>query len=366
LVFPTQETALIPATISSTMPADPPCTSSDPNSNPQVAHRIEAWFAENRRDYPWRNTADPYAILVSEVMLQQTQIATVLDGGYYSRWLAAFPDFATLAAASEEAVLSQWQGLGYYRRARNLQKLAQVIVRDHDGQMPSDPVAILALPGIGPYTAGAIASFAFGLPEPIVDGNVARVLMRLHNDATPIDGTAGQALLWQRARALVSQAQSPAALNSGLMELGQTLCRSTSADCSRCPLQSDCRASSPLLLPVKSKKVQLTDVTERVFFAQTDEGVLLEQESGPRRTGMWKLPQLCADEPLPKVLHKLRYGITRYKVTLWVHAAPVQWAMDSAVLRYVPRAELLALPIAAPYRKALAALDEGQAGFRLE
>ena len=193
-----------------------------PNQHFQaIAVALERWFTANARDYPWRRTHDPYAILVSEVMLQQTQIPTVLDRGYYSRWMERFPDFASLAAADETEVLSAWEGLGYYRRARNLQKLAKVVTTEHDGTFPRDVTAIRALPGIGPYTAGAIASFAFDEAEPIVDGNVARVLSRVFNDSTPIDSTAGQKALWSRAGSLVKTAGSPRVLNSALMELGQ-------------------------------------------------------------------------------------------------------------------------------------------------
>ena len=122
---------------------------------------LEEWFRVHQRDLPWRRTTDPYAILVSEVMLQQTQIQTVLDRGYYTRWMAQFPDFASVAQASEKELLKAWEGLGYYRRARSLQRLCQVIQSDHGGVMPQDPAAIRQLPGVGPYTAGAIASFAF-------------------------------------------------------------------------------------------------------------------------------------------------------------------------------------------------------------
>lgn len=323
-----------------------------PASPPEAfAAALEQWFAEHRRDYPWRQTRDPYAILVAEIMLQQTQIPTVLDGGYYTRWLARFPDFATLAQASEADVLHTWEGLGYYRRARNLQKLAQVVVAEHGGVMPNDPAAILALPGVGPYTAGAVSSFAFDLPEPIVDGNVARVLARVFDDATPIDSTVGQKQLWERARILVRASSKPGDFNSALMELGQTLCRVSEANCAKCPVRSFCRATQPLMLPVKAKHIAITDVTERVFFAHGEAGILLEQESGTRRTGMWKLPALPEGQATP-VLHKAIYGITRYKVTLWVHDAPRRYELSERQ-RWVSVHQLNDLPMPAPYRKAL-------------
>lgn len=331
----------------------------------EFASALEGWFARHRKDYPWRRTRDPYAILVAEVMLQQTQIATVLDRGFYVRWLERFPDFAALAVASEEEVLRTWEGLGYYRRARNLQKLAQVIVAEHGGQMPRDPAQILALPGIGPYTAGAVASFAFDLPEPIVDGNVARVLSRVFNDATPIDSTEGQRLLWQRATTLVRAAVRPSDFNSALMELGQTHCRVGQPECGQCPVRTFCRATEPAELPVKGRRTVITEVTERVFFRRRDEEVLLEQEVGKRRTGLWKLPALPESTgKLPPVLHKMTYGITRYRVTLWIHAAPAEVALPAAH-RFVTATELAGLPMPAPYRKALnVVMREGD--FRLD
>jgi A/G-specific adenine glycosylase len=328
------------------------------------ASALERWFAEHRKDYPWRQTTDPYAILVAEVMLQQTQITTVLDRGYYARWLEQFPTFEALAAAEEDEVLRAWEGLGYYRRARNLHKLAKHIVDLHGGVMPREPSEILALPGIGPYTTGAVASFAFGLKEPIVDGNVARVLMRVFDDRTPIDTTEGTKRLWERAKTLVRASTKPGDFNSGLMELGQTICRVSDADCIRCPVKAFCRATTPTELPIKSKRTVITEVTERVFFHRSAGSILLEQETGNRRTGLWKLPALPESDALPTVLHKATYGITRYKVTLWVHDAPRKHAMPDSH-RWIPLGELGDLPMPAPYRKALHAVMRA-ADFQLE
>lgn len=327
---------------------------------------LETWFQARGRDYPWRRTRDPYAILVSEVMLQQTQIATVLERGFYSRWMERFPGFAELARATEAEVLGAWQGLGYYRRARNLQRLAQVVMGDHSGVFPSDPALIRELPGIGPYTAGAVASFAFGLAEPVVDGNVARVLSRLDDDATPVDGSAGSRRLWGRATELVRASDDPRALNSALMELGQLVCRPSRPACAECPVRRHCRTNNPEILPVKSARPVVTAVTERVFFQRGGEGVLLEQETGSRRTGMWKLPALpdeWLDRP-PPVLLKSGYGITRYRVTLWVHEMPCNLAAMSNQ-RLVPTEELAGLPMPSPYRRVLEQLLKGGA-FRLE
>ncbi len=143
------------------------------------ARSLIDWFRREGRDYPWRRTRDPYAILVSEIMLQQTQIATVLGRGYYDRWFGTFPDVGSLAAAPEDALLKAWEGLGYYNRVRNLQRAARAVIDDHGGRFPDTVEGLLTLPGVGRYTAGAVASFAFDLPAPLVDGNVARVFSRL-------------------------------------------------------------------------------------------------------------------------------------------------------------------------------------------
>lgn len=311
---------------------------------------LDAWFREHGRDYPWRRTTDAYAILVSEMMLQQTQISTVLDRGYYARWMASFPDVQSLAKAEESEVLRTWEGLGYYRRARFLHQMAKVVVAEHGGQFPKDAEGLRSLPGIGAYTVGAVLSFSHDLPAPLVDGNVARVLARLYNDPTPVDSTLGISRLWQRAEALVACAISPRVHNSAIMELGQRICRFSQPDCGNCPVQTWCLAEDPASLPVKGKRTTITEVTERVCFDQNADGVLLERETGKRRTGLWKLPGLGEATPLPPVLHKARYTITRYRVTLWVHAAG---EMADVTLRRIPLAELADLPMPSPYRKAL-------------
>lgn len=331
----------------------------DPLKNAAAfAAALARWFTANGRDHPWRRTRDPYAILVSEVMLQQTQVATVLGRGHYERWMTKFPTFASLANAPEHTVLKAWEGLGYYRRARNLHRLAQTIVGEHGGIFPREVEASRSLPGIGDYTAGAVASFAFDDKQPVVDGNVARVLARLFDDRTPVDSTAGRSQLRERAGVLVHAAHSARAHNSALMELGQILCRPSQPDCNSCPVQGFCAATDPASLPVKAKRAKTTAITERVFFLRNRGGaVLLEQETGSRRTGLWKLPALPRMKKPPKTLHRSAYTITRYRVSLHVHAAPPHHS-TTPPLHYsmVPASALASLPMPSPYRRALETL----------
>ncbi|MBC7172514.1 MAG: A/G-specific adenine glycosylase, partial [Polyangiaceae bacterium] len=199
------------------------------------------WFDRAQRDLPWRRTLDPYAIWVSEVMLQQTRVETVIP--YYERFLTRFPTPAALAEAEEDAVLAAWSGLGYYRRARMLHAGAREVVATYGGAVPEAREARLALPGVGRYTAGAIGSIAFGKPEPIVDGNVARVLSRVRFIETPPGRADTERRLWDEAERLV-YGERPGALNQALMELGATVCTPSSPRCTECPIARACAARS--------------------------------------------------------------------------------------------------------------------------
>ncbi|HEY0249983.1 MAG TPA: A/G-specific adenine glycosylase, partial [Kofleriaceae bacterium] len=208
---------------------------------PALGAAIVAHYLTVKRDLPWRRTRDPYAIWVSEIMLQQTRVATVIP--YWEKWLAKFPTVRALAEAPLDDVLAAWAGLGYYSRARNLKKGAEAI---RDQPFPSTASALREVPGIGPYTAGAIASIAFGERTPLVDGNVARVLSRVYQIADDIKSTAGQRELWTRAGALIGalpESCAPGDLNQGLMELGATLCTPTSPRCLLCPIKAGCGAA---------------------------------------------------------------------------------------------------------------------------
>jgi A/G-specific adenine glycosylase len=290
----------------------------------RVAFReaLAGWFAANGRDYPWRRTREPYAILVSEVMLQQTQIATVLGRGFYTRFLEAFPDVESLAAAEDEPLLKAWEGLGYYRRARMLRETARAVIAEHGGRFPREMDALVKLPGVGRYTAGALRAFAFDAPAAVVDGNVARVLSRVMDFSAPVDDTAGQKQMWEWAEALADP-QRPRIYNSALMELGQKICRPGVPDCLGCPVASFCKTREPESLPVKRQKTTITAVDEHALWLRDkNRRLLLHREGGRRREGLWKLPtrEAAAISPLP-VLAEHRYTITRYRVTLRVHDA---------------------------------------------
>jgi A/G-specific adenine glycosylase len=281
---------------------------------------LAGWFLENGRDYPWRRTREPYAVLISEVMLQQTQIATVLGREFYTRFLERFPDVESLAAAEDERLLKAWEGLGYYRRVRMLRETARAVIAEHGGEFPVELEALMKLPGVGRYTAGALRAFAHDLPAAVVDGNVARVLSRVMDFSAPVDDTAGQKQMWEWAEALADPLRSRI-YNSALMELGQRICRPGVPDCLSCPVAGFCKTRAPELLPVKRQKTLITAVDEHALWLRDGKGrLLLHREGGKRREGLWKLPTREAAEisRLP-VLDEHRYTITRYRVTLRVH-----------------------------------------------
>lgn len=212
------------------------------------------WYEPSRRPLPWKHIDDPYLIWLSEIILQQTRVEQ--GRPYFERFRARFPRVEDLAAAPEDEVMKLWEGLGYYSRARNLHAAARQVAREHGGRFPDSYEGLLALPGVGPYTAAAIASFAFQLPRAVVDGNVFRVLARFFDDDTPIDGTPGKRRFTQRAEALLA-VDHPARYNQAIMDLGATVCTPRRPDCDGCPLRANCAAyqeGTVLDRPVKAKK----------------------------------------------------------------------------------------------------------------
>jgi A/G-specific adenine glycosylase len=312
--------------------------------------RLARWYADAKRDLPWRRTSDPYAITVSELMLQQTQVAMVIP--YYERWLLLFPTWTALAKARVSAVLKAWEGLGYYKRARNLRALAKAVVRA-GGTLPSTEQELLALPGIGPYTAAAIGSIAFGLPLAVLDGNVMRVLTRLLAMPDDISRPATRARLQQLADQFLDW-NHPANHNQAVMELGATVCLPRNPLCLLCPLQDSCagrdRAEE---FPVKSRPPQLKRAETVAILRHRNRFYCEQVTQGKPWHGLWRFPDFDpARMKRGEVLAEIKYGITKYSVTMeavaatWKGRAPV-----SMSVRYLTAEEMGDFPFAAPHRK---------------
>jgi len=282
---------------------------------------VLGWYDQHRRDLPWRKTRDPYRIWLSEIMLQQTRVAAVLE--HYRVFLERFPNVEVLAAASEDSVLAAWSGLGYYRRARMLHRCARQVARQHGGCFPRDSEALLALPGIGRYTAAAIASIAFAEPIAVVDGNVERVLQRLiGNKSIGINLTTAQT--WQHAQALLANSR-PGDFNQGMMELGATVCVPRAPHCPMCPVRKWCvtRGEVPRREPPsRQKKKQIWCALEWRDGNGSGEGkVRLVQRSrqASLMPGMWELPQSSeAPRRLPARWRTFRHSITITNYTVHV------------------------------------------------
>ncbi|MEZ4425760.1 MAG: A/G-specific adenine glycosylase [Gemmatimonadota bacterium] len=332
--------------------------------------RLLAWYDRARRDLPWRRTSDPYRVWVSEVMLQQTRVETVIP--YYERWLERFPTVSALATADLDDVLPLWKGLGYYSRARNLHRAAQAVLERHGGEVPAEPDALRALPGVGAYTAGAVASIAFGRPEPLVDGNVRRVLSRWYDLEAP-----GDREVWALARDLVDP-ERPGDFNQALMELGATVCTPRAPRCEGCPVEGSClaRARGTVELrppPRKRGPVPHVHVLSLVVWTAEARTLLVQRPERGLLAGLWEFPARelagppdpgrCAS-PLPPVEHVFSHLKATYHPLLIrmedppdsAEAALERVGAEGARPRWVtvPEAEVLALPVA--QQKILAAL----------
>lgn len=256
-----------------------------------IAEKLLNWYATNARDLPWRGHPDPYAVWVSEIMLQQTRVETVIP--YFRRWMERFPKLEALAQAPQEAVLAAWEGLGYYSRARNLHRAAQIVVAEHSGRLPQDPAGLQSLPGIGRYTAAAIASIAFGQDAAALDGNIRRVLARVFNVSQPARSPAGERRLAELAAANLPPGRA-GDYNQALMDLGSAICTPRQPDCLRCPLNADCQAN---LLGIQEERPVMTPRPEVPHYLVTaaiierDGQVLIAQrpEAG-LLGGLWEFP----------------------------------------------------------------------------
>ncbi len=311
---------------------------------PTIRKSLLRWFREEARDLPWRKSRDPYHIWLSEVLLQQTRVDQGLP--YYERFLKALPTLPDLAAASEDDVLKLWEGLGYYTRARNLHKAARQIMEQHDGRLPDRVEVLQLLPGVGRYTAGAIASIAFGEQVPVVDGNVKRVLTRLFNIAQPIEDSATEKKLWAIADSLVP-ANDPGDFNQGMMELGARICTPKKPDCGSCPIQSECGAykrniqeKRPVRRPKKA--VPHKDIVVAVILR---DGKYLIGKRGTEGmlAGLWEFPggkmeagetheealrreceeELGVEVKVGGMIASVRHAYTHLKVTLGVYRCTI-------------------------------------------
>src|SRR5262245_49970721 len=258
----------------------------------QARRRLLAWFDRHARDLPWRRRRDPYAVWISEVMLQQTQVATVV--GYFPRFLEEFPDVETLAAADERDVLRVWEGLGYYRRARALHQAARRLCADCAGRIPDDPEILMGLPGLGRYTVNAILSQAYERRLPILETNSRRVLCRLLGERGDPAAAPVQARLWSAAAALLPR-RRVGAFNQALMELGALVCTADRPDCGRCPLSSHCAArllGAQSAIPRAPKRLPIEEVREvAVAVWRRRRMLLVQRPEGGRWAGMWELPR---------------------------------------------------------------------------
>ncbi len=327
------------------------------------------WFGRSQRDLPWRKTKDPYAVFVSEMMLQQTQVKTVIP--YYERFLRELPDWASLARAPEEKVLKLWEGLGYYRRARNLGAAAQMVVRDFMGKLPDRLEEIQKLPGVGPYSAGAILSIAFQKPIPLVDGNVERVFSRLFLLKGDLKTGVGREKVWELAQSLVPPKQ-PGDFNQALMELGATTCLPENPLCLLCPLVSLCLAAQKGLqnqFPETAPAQETVEVSMAALLVRKKDLVLVRKRPEEEKwlKGLWEFPSAEGDtfeEALRKLerrlkvkawrkeLQEVRHQITRHKIRLKLYPAPAPKAPKlPAGLKWVSMKGLAALPFSSAQDK---------------
>jgi A/G-specific adenine glycosylase len=309
-----------------------------PANGNRVVSLLMEWFARCARDLPWRHTRDPYAVWVSEIMLQQTQVKTVIP--YFNRWLEAVPTIATLARARSAKIHKLWEGLGYYSRVRNMQAAAKIIVEQHGGRFPTRFEDILELPGIGRYTAGAICSIAFDEPAPIVDGNVIRVLTRLYGIGGDPHERSVNEMLWRLAEALVQEASLGGCcsqFNQSLMELGALVCTPRQPACEACPLKRSCtalRQGRVAQLPTLRVRPRATKRRFAAFVIENRGKLLVQQRPGQVLNGhLWEFPNvemagaqfdrktavrsvLGVKPETIQPLCRFEHSITRYRITL--------------------------------------------------
>jgi A/G-specific adenine glycosylase len=367
-----------------------PTASFAPEVRQAVRRRLLSWFDRHRRDLPWRRDRDPYRIWVSEIMLQQTQVATVVP--YFERFLQAFPTLADLAAADEQEVLRLWEGLGYYRRARHLHLAARLLAAEHAGKLPDDPAALAALPGMGRYTVGAVLSQAFDRHLPVLEANSQRVLCRLLAErGDPRQGDVRRRL-WDAAEALLPR-RRVGDFNQALMELGALVCTPATPRCPQCPVAAYCEARRRGMqdeVPARAARPEAVQVEEAAVVVRRGADVLLVQRpDGGRWAGLWEFPHDALtdqetheeaarrvvrnltglDAELGEELLTLRHGVTHHQITLVCfeahhHAGRFRSPFYRRGL-WLPPDRLGSYPVSAPQRRLARALSAGPRQRRL-
>jgi A/G-specific adenine glycosylase len=338
----------------------------------RFASKLLTWYRTHKRTLPWRGDPSPYAVWVSEIMLQQTRVETVIP--YFERWMRLFPDIEQLAAATEQDVLNAWEGLGYYSRARNLHKAARVVVQQYQGQIPRDLEELRRLPGIGRYTLGAIASIAFGMDVSALDGNIKRVYARLFDLTEPVDSPAGRKRLWQLADDHLPKGRA-GDYNQALMDLGAAICIPRTPRCPLCPLRALCKArqnGTQALRPVKRPRREVPHYVHAAGVIISRRKVLLAQRPATGLLGgMWEFPNGRVDgDPAKGLLRALktgynlkvrlprekggrkteplgivRHGYSHFSVTVHAFRAELVSRSRDPHLRWVPLNELEAYPM---------------------
>ena len=280
-----------------------------------LSHDLLQWFYENKRQMPWRETNDPYKIWLSEVMLQQTQVTTVIN--YYNRFIERFPTIESLAKTPIDQVRKYWEGLGYYSRIKNFHEAVQTVQKDFNGQVPNDPKQFLNLKGVGPYTQGAVMSIAFNHPLPAVDGNVYRVYSRLDNDA--FDIASAKARLHFEEKVLEDMPEAAGDFNEALMELGAVICTPKKPLCMLCPVQQHCESfevGNVLERPVKLKKIKKRVEHYDVYLIENDGELLIERRPDGLLASMFQFPMFEAETHISNVESQLDMSLTLFNEPL--------------------------------------------------
>lgn len=314
----------------------------NPSDLARLRRLASKWYVENGRELPWRQTTDPYEIWVSEIMLQQTQVATVIP--YYQRFLQSFPDVHSLAVASLDDIYRHWSGLGYYRRAKQMHQAAKVVLLEHKGVFPAEYHSLMTLPGIGRYTAGAVLSFSRDQRQPIVEANTQRLYSRLLHLKLETSSKQGQSHLWTFAELVLPKRTGSGKLNQALMEIGSQICLPKNPLCRLCPLKALCptfASSSQAAIPVPKRRKTYTELRETALVIHDSKGRILMRRCAPeeRWAGLWDFPRFdvtqCSTSAtesknvavqfqakfgksifVGKKIHELKHAVTRYRITL--------------------------------------------------